>query len=184
MLSRDIFLHLVARPKGPTQQCRKQRLQKLVRQALRNTPTRTKIRFCKITQQQPCYHSIHPGYSSVGRASDCRSLQQSDGPWFDSGWPDCRTAFRADVRWLGLRYLPRATHGMPNPTATGALRGELRSDLVDSDTGVCATASPPPPPASSYSSSSAAFSPSARSSPSVAPTALKGARAVHETTCH
>ena len=28
------------------------------------------------------------GYSSVGRASDCRSLQQSDGPWFDSGWPD------------------------------------------------------------------------------------------------
>ena len=27
-------------------------------------------------------------YSSVGRASDCRSLQQSDGPWFDSGWPD------------------------------------------------------------------------------------------------
>ena len=29
------------------------------------------------------------GYSSAGRASDCRSLQQSDGPWFDSGWPDC-----------------------------------------------------------------------------------------------
>ena len=29
-----------------------------------------------------------PGYSSVGRASDCRSLQLSDGPWFDSGWPD------------------------------------------------------------------------------------------------
>jgi hypothetical protein len=28
------------------------------------------------------------GYSSVGRASDCRSLQLSDGPWFDSGWPD------------------------------------------------------------------------------------------------
>ena len=28
------------------------------------------------------------GYSSVGRASDCRDLQQSDGPWFDSGWPD------------------------------------------------------------------------------------------------
>ena len=28
------------------------------------------------------------GYSSVGRASDCRVLQQSDGPWFDSGWPD------------------------------------------------------------------------------------------------
>ena len=30
------------------------------------------------------------GYSSVGRASDCRALQLSDGPWFDSGWPDFR----------------------------------------------------------------------------------------------
>ena len=29
------------------------------------------------------------GYSSVGRASDCRHLQESDCPWFDSGWPDC-----------------------------------------------------------------------------------------------
>ena len=28
------------------------------------------------------------GDSSVGRASDCRHLQQSDGPWFDSGSPD------------------------------------------------------------------------------------------------
>ena len=25
------------------------------------------------------------GHSSVGRASDCRFMQQSDGPWFDSG---------------------------------------------------------------------------------------------------
>ena len=34
-------------------------------------------------------HGDHvAGYSSVGRASDCRVLQQSDGPWFDSGWPD------------------------------------------------------------------------------------------------
>ena len=32
------------------------------------------------------------GYSSVGRASDCRNLQQSDGPWFDSGWPDFSTS--------------------------------------------------------------------------------------------
>ena len=37
------------------------------------------------------------GYSSVGRASDCRSLQQSDGPWFDSGWPDfCASAHNQD----------------------------------------------------------------------------------------
>ena len=28
------------------------------------------------------------GYSSVGRASDCRHMQISDGPWFDSGWPE------------------------------------------------------------------------------------------------
>ena len=33
------------------------------------------------------------GYSSVGRASDCRSMQKSDGPWFDSGWPDCSPGF-------------------------------------------------------------------------------------------
>ena len=33
----------------------------------------------------------HAGYSSVGRASDCRVLQLSDGPWFDSGWPDFTT---------------------------------------------------------------------------------------------
>jgi hypothetical protein len=36
----------------------------------------------------PAHPSVTAGYSSVGRASDCRSLQQSDGPWFDSGWPD------------------------------------------------------------------------------------------------
>ena len=31
---------------------------------------------------------LQPGYSSVGRASDCRFQQASDGPWFDSGCPD------------------------------------------------------------------------------------------------
>jgi hypothetical protein len=35
--------------------------------------------------------SQQAGHSSVGRASDCRALQQSDGPWFDSGWPDGMT---------------------------------------------------------------------------------------------
>ena len=34
---------------------------------------------------------MQAGYSSVGRASDCRNLQQSDGSWFDSGWPDFST---------------------------------------------------------------------------------------------
>jgi hypothetical protein len=28
------------------------------------------------------------GYSSVGKASDCKALQRSDGLWFDSGRPD------------------------------------------------------------------------------------------------
>ena len=28
------------------------------------------------------------GYRSVGKESDCRCLQQSNGPWFDSGSPD------------------------------------------------------------------------------------------------
>ena len=32
--------------------------------------------------------TCNTGDSSVGRASDCRSLQKSDGPWFDSGSPD------------------------------------------------------------------------------------------------
>ena len=31
---------------------------------------------------------VTAGDSSVGRASDCRALQLSDGPWFDSGSPD------------------------------------------------------------------------------------------------
>ena len=40
----------------------------------------------------------YPGYSSVGRASDCRMLQQSDGPWFDSGWPDLMIFLMATTR--------------------------------------------------------------------------------------
>ena len=35
---------------------------------------------------------------SVGSASDYRSLQQSDGPWYDSGWPD-------DIAWIELEFL-------------------------------------------------------------------------------
>ena len=38
------------------------------------------------------------GHSSVGRASDCRFLQLSDGPWFDSGWPDLLGATLAPAR--------------------------------------------------------------------------------------
>ena len=41
---------------------------------------------------QPTPTNSNASYSSVGRASGCRRLQQSDGPWFDSGWPDICTA--------------------------------------------------------------------------------------------
>ena len=51
--------------------------------------------------QAPAAHaSLAPrntGKSSVGRASDCR-LQQSDGPWFDSGWPDASGVLRSTWR--------------------------------------------------------------------------------------
>ena len=49
-------------------------------------------RFCLGPEQ-------HAGYSSVGRASDCSALQQSDGPWFDSGWPDfsCTTCIQKKI---------------------------------------------------------------------------------------
>ena len=58
------------------------------------------------------------GYSSVGRASDCRTLQRSDGPWFDSGWPDIsawcspmqRTLFYYCKR-IHVRLLPSGDGG-------------------------------------------------------------------------
>ena len=62
-----------------------------------------------------------PGYSSVGRASDCRQLQQSDGPWFDSGWPDMIDAFaRVGVQGL-FRTILTCGHF------------ELRSTMIEFD---------------------------------------------------
>ena len=43
----------------------------------------------------------YSGYSSVGRASDCRFTQRSDGPWLDSGWPDLTTTGRRPVPCCG-----------------------------------------------------------------------------------
>ena len=43
---------------------------------------------CRTVADALVFIHIHTGYSSVGRASDCRHMQQSDGPWLDSGWPD------------------------------------------------------------------------------------------------
>ena len=58
------------------------------------------------------------GYSSVGRASDCRALQLSDGPWFDSGWPD--------FSCVDLIQLLRTTH---DRSTMPELSSEMR--LVD-----------------------------------------------------
>ena len=48
---------------------------------------RQSIFFCRCLRRGGLFE-FHSGYSSVGRASDCRLTQRSDGPWFDSGWPD------------------------------------------------------------------------------------------------
>ena len=43
---------------------------------------------CMQAHPQTPILSSQAGHSSVGRASDCRILQQSDGPSFASRWPD------------------------------------------------------------------------------------------------
>ena len=63
----------------------------------------------------PCQQT---GYSSVGRASDCRVLQQSDGPWFDSGWPDfCWKAWASQIDARG----PASTNSTQTPDSTNSL---------------------------------------------------------------
>ena len=52
------------------------------------------------THPGPHKASLKAGCSSVGRASDCRFQQLSDGPWFDSGRPDMLT--RAAALSVGL----------------------------------------------------------------------------------
>ena len=63
----------------------------------------------------PCQQT---GYSSVGRASDCRVLQQSDGPWFDSGWPDF--CFKACASQVGARK-PANTKTIQKPDSKNSL---------------------------------------------------------------
>ena len=63
----------------------------------------------RVTEAQ---HETNAGDSSVGRASDCRLVQTSDGLWFDSGSPDvvfsaCLVCcLRVTQRWL--KRLPRS----------------------------------------------------------------------------
>ena len=65
-----------------------------------------------------------PGYSLVGRASDCRVLQQSDGPWFDSGWPDFARQ-RCGREWWECEVT--AAHKCPDPASDTAVRGGIGS---------------------------------------------------------
>ena len=69
------------------------------------------------------------GYSSVGRASDCRLLQKSDGPWFDSGWPEGALAVIQVSRIGGNEFDQQATQAAPwLPLAF--LRGGARGDQL------------------------------------------------------
>ena len=62
------------------------------RMGLRMTPRSAEL----ILMFQVACEMGNAGYSSAGRASDCRSLQQLDGPWVDSGWPaSSRRSLRA-----------------------------------------------------------------------------------------
>ena len=69
------------------------------------------------------------GYSSVGRASDCRRLQQSDGPWFDSGWPefdaltlDCSTFVLIIAKRFRDARCNKFRHRDSNPGRSGESR--------------------------------------------------------------
>ena len=61
--------------------------------------------------------AANSGYSSVGRASDCRALQLSDGPWFDSGWPDFRFPKPRAI------HFARRTPGSRGATTSAGPRG-------------------------------------------------------------
>ena len=61
--------------------------------------------------------AANSGYSSVGRASDCRDLQLSDGPWFDSGWPDFRFPKPRAI------HFARRTPGSRGATTSAGPRG-------------------------------------------------------------
>ena len=70
----------------------------------RGSNPREAFRKCWQLQLQP-HATFISGYSSVGRASDCRPLQQSDGPWFDSGWPDILIPQSGDRRLVCLNFV-------------------------------------------------------------------------------
>ena len=72
----------------------------LARGAFNSQPNRQSVTSLLLRSPIPSPWQVllrQTGYSSVGRASDCRMLQQSDGPWFDSGWPDIFCAVLAQA---------------------------------------------------------------------------------------
>ena len=65
----------------------------------------TKLRASQLNRRETLQRSINTGDSSDGRASDCRMVQISDGPWFDSGSPDkflsvCSSLEEAKILWV------------------------------------------------------------------------------------
>ena len=85
------------------------------------------------------------GYSSVGRASDCRLLQQSDGPWFDSGWPEHyfhevpAWGFEQNERICQLKFtMGKARHVFAIQRRTPSLSFRSLSLAVTSRTFLCA----------------------------------------------
>ena len=59
------------------------------------------------------------GYSSVGRASDCRLLQKTHGPLLDSGWPD----FVHITSLVERRICQRGLRRRNSPTCTLSQNG-------------------------------------------------------------
>ena len=72
------------------------------------------------------------GHSSVGRASDCRFMQQSDGPWFDSGWPDVIWIFEHFATAISIRSKAfRSCNNVKKGTHSYTTRWACWADLRD-----------------------------------------------------
>ncbi len=70
--------------------------------------------------------TANTGDSSVGRASDCRMVQTSDGPWFDSGSPDiCSRCLR--IRALRPGRQAGSWHGVTVQWGGGECCGSRRA---------------------------------------------------------
>ena len=79
---------------------------------------------------QEALMGITTGYSSVGRASGCRRLQQSDAPWFDSGGRIFETQDHiAKTNLLKYRAHPDLNQG-PADLQSAALTTKLCAQML------------------------------------------------------